>query len=303
MKDEEFDISFLLKTKGFDALNAEEQIFVVSEFGSREKYEAMREVLMDQSTSPNVLPPVEIRKNVMDAFDHFHSKEKRRIGLWIPQRKWYRQPITIALAAASILVAIFLILPYTGENLNRAKIAETKPSKKESPKTTSDKSDSVKAVESLDQKKDKSPTPESENKKEEIRSAQQSIVQSNALKDNTEEASIRTKAMPITSVPASKNLQSMADEAAPPAEIVSENEINSSPIDSNKGVVLKYYNLSREKSLDKKSQISEENTALEMDAVQESEAVMRSENAKDQDEMEADIFLITQPLPDHYIAY
>lgn len=49
MKNEDVEISSLLKSKDFDELNEGEQRFVLSEFGSRHKYDEMREALKDRS--------------------------------------------------------------------------------------------------------------------------------------------------------------------------------------------------------------------------------------------------------------
>lgn len=302
MKDEEFEISSLLKSKDSDALNAEEQVFVISEIGSREKYNELRKIILDQSNAPDLLPPDAIRKNVMDSFDAFHSKEKRKIGLWIPRRNWYRQPITLILAAASILIAIFLILPYGGENLNRAKIAENKPLKKESAKTSSEKSDTVKAAANLDRKKDKATSLESENKQGEIKSEQQSFSQAKALKDTNEDAYILTKAEPVASAPAFKELQSATEGESPLVKITPENDISSFESDSNQDMRVNNRSLAQSKSSERRSRSSEMDTMFEME-MSTSEESMKAGNARDSVEMKADIFRISQPLSDHYVAY
>ena len=302
MKDEEFDISSLLKSKDFDALNTDEQAIIISEFGSREKYNELRKIILDQANSPDLLPPDAIRKNVMASFDAFHSKGKRKIGLWIPQRNWYRQPITLILAAASILIAVFLILPYGSDNLNRTKIAENKPLKKESAKTSSEKSDTAKAAANLDQKKDKATSLESENKPEEIKSEQQSFSQAKALKDTNEDAYILTKAEPVASSPVFKELQSAADEQSPLAKNTSQNDISSFQSDSNQDISVSNQSLAQDEALEKRSRSSEVDTMFEMELLSSKES-RKAGRIQDFVEIKTDIFLISQPLPDHYVAY
>ncbi len=305
MKDEEFEISSLLKSKDFEALNTEEQAFVLSEFGSREKYQAMRVVLMDQSSSPDIILPIEMRNDVMNSFDAFHSKKERRIGLWIPERTWYRQPVMIALAAASVLIAIFLILPHTGENLNRAKIAENKPLKKETSKTLIDKLDSVKSLERFDKQKDKERSEEVETNQKELRPARLSIAQAKTSKVDTDDnASARDLDLePIPKTPVSNDLQSLADGAPSFAEISIEENINSSAADSNMGVVQNNQNLVQAKVYAQESRRRHSNATLEKEESESSETNMKLYNLNASKESKTAIFLLDRPLPDHYVAY
>lgn len=151
MNPTDFDISELVKSKKFETLSEAERAFVIAELGSAEAYKSLQkelEVFSKTETSP---PGDDLRRNVLDSFDVFHHKEKRRITFWRKHRNWYQQPVVHVMAAASLIFVLLLVLPIKEQTAN-TQLAEKKVKQEKSEEGSSSEAN-IEATDSAETKK------------------------------------------------------------------------------------------------------------------------------------------------------
>lgn len=124
--DKKYDIEEWVATRSFEELNEAEKAFVVSELGSKAGYTEMRRIVLSFQSENEEIVPGSVRHNIMDAFDlHHGSSDKKIIPIAQPRERKYKKVMAYVLLAASIIVAVFLILPDKSKSSNQ-QIAENK---------------------------------------------------------------------------------------------------------------------------------------------------------------------------------
>jgi hypothetical protein len=111
------DIEYLLKSKSFDELYADERKFVLQHMEDQHEYESMRKTLMlvsSPSASGDKIEPREsIKTDLLAAFD---KKQQNGFVIWLngllafnkPNISWYRQPAyQLAIASVVIVFGVF----------------------------------------------------------------------------------------------------------------------------------------------------------------------------------------------------
>ncbi|NEN24430.1 hypothetical protein G3O08_13040 [Cryomorpha ignava] len=124
-----YDIEAWVATRSFDELSEAEKTFVIEELGSQVAYSEMRRIVLSIQSEDEEIMPGFVRQNIMNAFDsHYRSSDEKIIPMVKSKTQGYKKILVYGLIAASILVAVFLILPEKNSNSNK-QIAENKVKK------------------------------------------------------------------------------------------------------------------------------------------------------------------------------
>lgn len=147
------NIEELVAEKDFDQLSDTQKEMVIKELGTEEAYTEMRNFVLAFQNEDEEQAPAEMRQNIMDAYDKQHKKStKKIIPLWKPGKNVLKQPLTYALVAASVLIAVFILLPYSSNNI-KPQLAENKSkkeiNKEETPKTEKKSNAQTEALQSI----------------------------------------------------------------------------------------------------------------------------------------------------------
>ncbi len=147
------NIEELVAEKDFNNLSNAQKVMVIKELGTKEAYTEMRNFVLAFQNEDEEQAPAEMRQKIMDAYDKQHIKSaKKIIPFWKPGNNVIRQPLTYALIAASLLIAVFILLPYSSNN-NNPQLAENKSkkeiSKEESPQTEKKSNEQTEALQSI----------------------------------------------------------------------------------------------------------------------------------------------------------
>lgn len=114
--------------RNFEELSEAEKAIAVEALDSEEAYSDIRKIVISFQADDDVAPPTAVHQNIMDAFDaHNRDEQTKIVPITAPKQKGSRKILAYALLAASVLIAVFLILPQ--KNHIKEQIAENKSEK------------------------------------------------------------------------------------------------------------------------------------------------------------------------------